>query len=112
MVVEQADETQLEKIFNKYANHMAFNQKAIKTEDFIQKYLSLMSQDDYNPTTLRLFANAVDLDKNGFICYDEFKRFEEILRMPDVLFRCAFHLFDTTGSGYVSFGKKQIELII
>lgn len=77
----------------------------MKTEDFIQKFLGLMSEKDFNPTTLKLLANAVDLDKNGYICYDEFKRFEEILRMPDVLFKCAFHLFDTNGSGYVSFGN-------
>lgn len=62
-----------------------------------------MSEKDYNPNTLKILANAVDLDKNGFICYDEFKRFEEILRSPDVLFKCAFHLFDTNGSGFISF---------
>lgn len=103
LVVEKADETKLKQIFEKYAKYSVYNQKAIKTEDFVQKYLGLMSEKDYNPTTLRLLANAVDLDKNGFICFDEFKRFEEILRMPDVLFKCAFHLFDTTGSGYVNF---------
>ena len=43
----------------------------------------------------------------SFICFDEFKRFEEILCMPDVLFKCAFHLFDTTGSGFVGFGRKS-----
>lgn len=44
-----------------------------------------------------------------FICFDEFKRFEEILCQPDVLFKCAFHLFDTTGSGYITFGKYKVR---
>jgi len=107
--VEQVEESQLQKVFDKYANHTSFNQRAIKTEDFVQKFLGLMSEEDYNPDTLKLLANSVDLDKNGFICFDEFKRFEEILRMPDVLFKCAFHLFDTTGCGAVSFDSfKEI----
>lgn len=109
LVVEQADESKLKQVFEKYAHYTVYNQKAIKTEDFVQKYLGLMSEEDYNPSTLKLLANAVDLDKNGFICFDEFKRFEEILRSPDVLFKCAFHLFDTNGSGYVSFDNfKEI----
>lgn len=107
LVVEKADEKKLKQIFDKYAAHTIYNQKAIKTEDFIQKYLGLMSQKDYNPATLKLLANAVDLDKNGFICFDEFKRFEEILCQPDVLFKCAFHLFDTTGCGYITFESFQ-----
>ena len=44
-----------------------YNQRAIKTEDFIQKFLGLMSEKDYNPETLRILANAVDLDKNGYV---------------------------------------------
>lgn len=103
LIVDQVDDDKLRQVFDKYAKHSIFNQKAIKTEDFIQKYLGLMSEKDYNPKTLKILANAVDLDKNGYICYDEFKRFEEILRSPDVLFKCAFHLFDTNGSGFISF---------
>lgn len=103
LVVEKADVKSLKKVFDKYANFSIYNQKAIKTEDFIQKYLGLMSEKDYNPTTLKFLANTVDLDKNGYIGFDEFQRFEEILRQPDVLYKCAFHLFDTTGDGFVSF---------
>lgn len=31
--------------------------------------------------------------------------FEELLCSPDVLFKCAFQLFDTRGVGLISFGK-------
>jgi solute carrier family 25 aspartate/glutamate transporter 12/13 len=62
-----------------------------------------MSEKDYNQTTLKILANAVDLDKNGYILFDEFKRFEEILRSPDVLFKCAFQLFDNDGTGFISY---------
>jgi hypothetical protein len=58
-------------IFNKffgsgqYATHTVNNQKAIKSEDLILKYLGLLSDKDYNEKTLKIFANLVDLNKDG-----------------------------------------------
>ena len=78
--------------------------KAMKSYDLIQKYLGLMSDKNFNEKTLKILANLADLDKNGFITYDEFKRFEELLCSPDVLFKCAFQLFDTKGTGLINFG--------
>lgn len=104
LLVERADETHLQNIFNKYATQTIHNQKAIKSEDLITKYLGLFSDNkNINEKTLKIFANMVDLDKDGLITYDEFKLFEELLCSPDNLFKCAFQLFDTRGDRLISF---------
>lgn len=50
------------------------------------------------------------------ITYEEFKLFEELLCSPDVLYKCAFQLFDRKGTGLIDFGKlilkfKLVEII-
>ncbi len=106
MLVELADDEQLKEIFNKYAKHTVLEQKAIKSEDLIQKYLGLMSETNFNEKTLKILANSVDLNKDGYVTYDEFKSFQELLSSPDGLFKCAFQLFDKRGNGYITFGKN------
>ncbi|CAF0768277.1 unnamed protein product [Brachionus calyciflorus] len=103
LLVEVADEASLRAIFDKYATHTVLNQKAIKSEDFIQKYLGLLSEKDSNEKTLKILANLADLNKDGYITFDEFKIFEELLCSPDVLFKTAFQLFDIRGVGLISF---------
>ena len=72
MLVELADDEHLKEIFNKYAKHTVLEQKAIKSEDLIQKYLGLMSETNFNEKTLKILANSVDLNKDGYVTYDEF----------------------------------------
>lgn len=109
LLVERADETQLKAIFEKYANHVYHNQKAMKSEDLIQKYLGLLSTTNYNEKTLKILSNLADINKDGYITFDEFKHFEELLCSPDVLFKCAFQLFDVKGVGLVTFDNfKEI----
>lgn len=109
LLVERADEAQLKAIFDKYASYSHHNQPAMKSEDLIQKYLGLLSTTDFNEKTLRILANLVDINKDGYITFDEFKRFEELLCSPDVLFKCAFQLFDIKGLGLVTFDNfKEI----
>lgn len=103
LLVQRADESDLQQVFNKYASSTVYNQKAIKAEDLIQKYLGLLSEKDCNEKSLKILANLVDLNKDGFVTYDEFKAFEELLCSPDVLFKCAFKMFDSKGNGLVSF---------
>lgn len=38
------------------------------------------------------------------ISFPEFQAFEGLLCLPDALYLTAFQLFDTNGSGHVSFG--------
>jgi solute carrier family 25 (mitochondrial aspartate/glutamate transporter), member 12/13 len=84
------------------------NEKVIKVEDFIEKYLGLVPDDTVDgrkkdQKTIKVLANLVDLNKDGYVAYDEFKIFEGLLCSSDALFRCAFQLFDDKGVGYVSF---------
>lgn len=41
----------------------------IKAEDLIQKYLGLMSENDFNEKTLKILANCVDLNKDGLVFF-------------------------------------------
>jgi hypothetical protein len=66
LLVERANEQQLRSVFDKYANQAYLNQKAIKTEDLITKYLGLMSEKNYNEKSLQIVANLVDLNKDGY----------------------------------------------
>jgi len=109
LLVEMADEEQLKEIFKKYAKHTILGENMIKAEDLIQKFLGLMSEDNYNEKTLEILANSVDLNKDGYVTYDEFKRFQELLCSPDGLFKCAFQLFDKRGDGFITFDNfKEI----
>jgi solute carrier family 25 aspartate/glutamate transporter 12/13 len=103
LLVERADEGQLKTIFDKYASLTHHNQPAMKSEDLIQKYLGLLSTTDFNEKTLRILANLVDINKDGYITFDEFKRFEELLCSPDVLFKSALQLFEIKVIGLVTY---------
>lgn len=74
-------------------------------DDFIIKYLGLLSEQNYNTDTVRLLAGIVDTSKDGLISYAEFQAFEGLLCFPDALYKTAFQLFDTNGNGMVSFRK-------
>ena len=54
-------------IFKKYATHVHHNQKAMKSEDLIQKYLGLLSTTNYNEKTLKILANLADINKDGLV---------------------------------------------
>lgn len=55
---------------------------------------------------MQLIAGIVDMDKDGFISFEEFQAFEGLLCVPDALYKTAFQLFDTNGNGLVAFGRN------
>uniref|UniRef100_A0A671YRJ0 Solute carrier family 25 member 12 n=1 Tax=Sparus aurata TaxID=8175 RepID=A0A671YRJ0_SPAAU len=71
--------------------------------DFVQGYLGLHAQPQYNPKTVELIAGVADTTKDGLISFQEFLAFESVLCAPDALFIVAFQLFDKTGTGNISF---------
>ncbi|XP_047456250.1 calcium-binding mitochondrial carrier protein Aralar1-like isoform X2 [Mugil cephalus] len=71
--------------------------------DFVQSYLGLHTQPQYNPKTVDLIAGVADTTKDGLISFQEFLAFESVLCAPDALFIVAFQLFDKTGTGNISF---------
>uniref|UniRef100_A0A8C5FQV5 Calcium uptake protein 1, mitochondrial n=1 Tax=Gadus morhua TaxID=8049 RepID=A0A8C5FQV5_GADMO len=74
--------------------------------DFVQNYLSLHTRPQYNPRTVSLLAGVADTTKDGLISFQEFQAFESVLCSPDALYLVAFQLFDKTGTGSISFGRR------
>ena len=72
-------------------------------EDFVRKFLQLFTNEDYNPTSVKLLAGIIDTSKDGLISFPEFQAFEGLLCVPDALYKTAFQLFDTKGTGLVTF---------
>ena len=73
--------------------------------DFIQRFLGLYSENNYNKDSIRLLGGVLDTSKDGLISFAEFHAFEGLLCVPDALYKTAFQLFDTMGTGMVSFSK-------
>ncbi|XP_066248454.1 calcium-binding mitochondrial carrier protein Aralar1 isoform X3 [Euwallacea similis] len=108
--LKRASPTQLQEIFQKYATIEKNGEKFMTADDFIIKYLGLLSENDYNKDTVRLLAGIVDTSKDGLISYPEFQAFEGLLCFPDALYKTAFQLFDTNGNGTVSF-QEFVEVM-
>ncbi|XP_071788674.1 electrogenic aspartate/glutamate antiporter SLC25A12, mitochondrial-like [Asterias amurensis] len=110
-LVKRADTAQLRQIFSKYAGVDKDGEKFMNAEDFIRGFLGMQPERNYNPHTMKLLAGVVDQTKDGLISFIEFQAFEALLCSPDALHMVAFQLFDTNGSGFVSFEefKKVIS---
>ena len=46
----------------------------------------------------------------SWISFDEFQAFEVLLSTPEALYNVAFQLFDTNGSGKISYGEQNFCL--
>ena len=45
--------------------------------------------------------------KYSYVTFDEFLKFEELLNSPDVLYKCAFRIFDQKSTGHIGFGTRN-----
>ena len=52
----------------------------------------------------------LDTSKDGLVSFPEFASFEGLLCSPDALYKTAFQLFDTKGTGTVGFGGSLCVL--
>ncbi|XP_070770140.1 electrogenic aspartate/glutamate antiporter SLC25A12, mitochondrial-like isoform X1 [Enoplosus armatus] len=100
---KRADPHELKAIFLKYASAVEDGERYMTPRDFVQSYLGLHAQPQYNPKTVELIAGVADTTKDGLISFQEFLAFESVLCAPDALFIVAFQLFDKTGTGNISF---------
>lgn len=73
------------------------------SSDFIRGFLGLFPDANHNPQSVSLLGGIIDTSKDGYISFPEFQAFERLLCLPDALYMTAFQLFDTNGSGLVSF---------
>ncbi|XP_071943559.1 electrogenic aspartate/glutamate antiporter SLC25A12, mitochondrial-like [Antedon mediterranea] len=105
-LIKRADPTLLRQIFHKYASiESETGERFMTQEDLIRNYLGLQPERNYNPVTMKLLASVVDQTKDGKVSFIEFQAFEALLCSPDALHMVAFQLFDTNGSGFVSFDE-------
>ena len=65
----------------------------MKADVFVREYLGLYTEDDYNPSAVKLIAGVVDTSKDGLISFMEFQAFEALLCSPDALYRTAFQVW-------------------
>lgn len=75
----------------------------MSANDFVRGFLGLYPDANYDPTSVALLGGITDTSKDGLISFPEFQAFEGLLCLPDALYLTAFQLFDTNGSGHVSF---------
>ncbi|XP_046983027.1 calcium-binding mitochondrial carrier protein Aralar1 isoform X4 [Schistocerca americana] len=103
--LKRARSEKLLEIFNKYASKEIDGEKFMTATDFVQKYLGLFTDQNYNEESVKLLAGIVDTSKDGLISFPEFQAFEGLLCVPDALYKTAFQLFDTNGNGMVTFDE-------
>ncbi|XP_014665799.1 PREDICTED: calcium-binding mitochondrial carrier protein Aralar2-like [Priapulus caudatus] len=104
---ERADPDALREVFLKYTSVEKNGERFMTPDDFVRGYLGLYAEENYNKETVTFLASAADYTKDGLISFDEFHSFEGILTAPDAMYLFAFQLFDTNGSGGVSYGEFQ-----
>lgn len=76
-------------------------------KDFVRNYLGLYTEPNFNPSSITLLGGILDTSKDGLISFAEFHAFEGLLCVPDALYKTAFQLFDTKGTGMVTFGETH-----
>lgn len=108
--IRRADSKKLKDIFNKYASVEKQGERYMTAFDFIVKYLGLLPSENANPKSVQIFGNVLDTSKDGLISFLEFEAFEGMLCHPEAIYRTAFQLFDTDGSGHIT--ENEFEQII
>ncbi|KAL3210654.1 hypothetical protein MRX96_036938, partial [Rhipicephalus microplus] len=74
--IRRADSDRLREVFDKYAS--------------------------YNQQAVNMLGSILDTSKDGLISFMEFQAFEGVLCQPDALYKAAFQMFDTNGSGSIT----------
>ncbi|KAI6171645.1 Calcium-binding carrier protein Aralar1 [Aphelenchoides besseyi] len=109
-LIPRANFDKLREIFEAYASIERNNKKYMTDTDFVQKYLGLYTDENYNRETVRLIASAADTSKDGLISFEEFCAFEATLCAPDALYLTAFDIFDNNASESIT--ADEFEKVI
>ncbi|XP_076068969.1 calcium-binding mitochondrial carrier protein aralar1 isoform X2 [Oratosquilla oratoria] len=108
--LKRAKTEQLRDIFMKYASATLEGERYMTANDFVCQYLGLHQEKKVNPASIKLLGGVIDTSKDGYISFAEFQAFEGLLCVPDALYKTAFQLFDTRGTGMVTF-EEFVEVI-
>ncbi|CAD5119751.1 DgyrCDS8346 [Dimorphilus gyrociliatus] len=104
--LRRADPEKLRTVFDKYASQEnRHSEKFMTGEDFLIKYLGVVNGSDLNQKTINILSSCADTTKDGLISFVEFQAFEALLCSPAAMYELAFQLFDTNGSGFVTFDE-------
>ncbi|XP_037081771.1 calcium-binding mitochondrial carrier protein Aralar1-like isoform X2 [Pollicipes pollicipes] len=103
--LKRASTDKLHTIFLQYASVEKDGEKYMTPTDFIRNFLGWFTDNNYNSTSVKLLGGIIDTSKDGLISFPEFQAFEGQLCAPDALYHMAFQLFDTHGSGAVSYDE-------
>ncbi|KAA0191877.1 hypothetical protein HAZT_HAZT006619 [Hyalella azteca] len=88
-----------------YASAERYGEKFMTAHDFVCKFLGLYTEPNASLESIKLLGGILDTSKDGLISFAEFSAFEGLLCVPDALYRTAFQLFDTTGTGFVTYDE-------
>ncbi|XP_021952540.1 calcium-binding mitochondrial carrier protein Aralar1 isoform X2 [Folsomia candida] len=111
--LKRASTPALFSVFKKYASVTLTDELTgtptpyMTASDFIQSYLGLFNEPPHNAKSVALLAGIIDTSKDNLISFPEFQAFEGLLCLPDALYQLAFQLFDTKGTGLVTFEEFQ-----
>ncbi|XP_022645155.1 calcium-binding mitochondrial carrier protein Aralar1-like isoform X2 [Varroa jacobsoni] len=108
--IRRADSNRLRDIFNKYASVEQKGERYMTANDFVVRYLGFLPESNANPKSLTLLGNILDTSKDGLISFREFEAYEGLLCHPEAIYRTAFQLFDTDGSGHIT--ENEFEQVI
>ncbi|KAF2075106.1 hypothetical protein CYY_003583 [Polysphondylium violaceum] len=97
-------------IFEKYASANLEGQKHMTAEDFLNALTTLDKEyrgDQILKATLdadkfKILFQIADVDHTGYISFDEYVMFDELMAKPDSEYFLAFKLFDRDGNGTIS----------
>ncbi|XP_075678319.1 calcium-binding mitochondrial carrier protein aralar1 isoform X1 [Dermatophagoides pteronyssinus] len=105
--IKRANRDKLREIFVKFASIEKNGKRYMTKEDFIRRYLGLYTEDNFNPRTVNILGGVLDTSKDGLISFQEFEAFEAVLCSPDAIYMTAFQLFDTNGSGSITYDEFE-----
>ncbi|KAM8934082.1 electrogenic aspartate/glutamate antiporter SLC25A12, mitochondrial [Pelodytes ibericus] len=94
-------------LYTQYASVEQDGEHYMTPEDFVQRYLGLHTEQNYNPKTVELLGGVADQTKDGLISFQEFLACESVLCAPDAMFIVAYQLFDKSGTAEVTFDNVK-----
>ncbi|KAI8992444.1 mitochondrial carrier domain-containing protein [Pilobolus umbonatus] len=96
---------QYRRTFQKYATLERENEKNMSKDDFLA---AIAPEEDFKKierVQFELLYRLADKQGKGYVTFDDFIIFEDLLSKPDAEYEVAFRLFDVDGTGKVTFDQ-------